>query len=351
VSNQRFAWQKADRFFNNKNEGIEMKKKLLAALMAIVFMFSLTACGNSSEQDQTSGDDTPESFTIGICQLLQHPALDLATEGFIDAVKAQLGDTVVIDTKNASGEPSNCATIVAGFVNDEVDLIMANATPALSAAESATSEIPILGTSITEYGAALGIENFSGVSGRNISGTSDLAPLEDQAQMILDLFPDTKKVGILFCSSEANSKYQVKVVRECLESKGITVNEFSFTDTNDIAAVAQQACDESDVLYIPTDNKAADCAETINNVAVVAGVPIIAGEEGICKTCGVATLTISYYDLGFETGLMAVEILKNGADISTMEIRYSPEFTKKYNPELAAKYGVTVGDDYVAIED
>ena len=323
-------------------------KKIFALLLIIILMTALVSCGSKKEEEPA--EDTPKVFNIGICQLLQHPALDLATEGFQQALKDKLGDRVVFDFKNASGEPANCSTIVNGFVTDEVDLIMANATPALGAAAAATLSIPILGTSITEYGAALDITDFDGTSGRNISGTSDLAPLDQQAQMIIDLFPETKTVGILFCSTEANSKYQVKVVSQYLRDLGITVKEFSFTDTNDIAAVAQQACDESDVLYIPTDNKAADCAETINNVAVVAGVPIIAGEEGICKACGVATLTISYFDIGYETGLMAFEILENGADISKMEVRYAPEFTKKYNPDLAEKYDLTFSDDYEAIE-
>ena len=325
-----------------------MKKKLTALLLTAVLMFALASCGQKKEDDEP---DAPKVFHVGIVQLVQHPALDAATQGFQDALKEKLGDRVVFDLKNGSGEPANCTTIVNGFISDEVDLIMANATPAVAAAATATSSIPILGTSVTEYGAALDIANFNGVSGINVSGTSDLAPLDQQAQMVKDLFPDAKTVGILFCSSEANSKYQVKVVSECLMKLGMEPKEFSFTDTNDIAAVVQQACDESDVLYIPTDNKAADCAETINNVASVANTPIIAGEEGICKACGVATLTIDYYDLGHETGLMAFEILENGADVSSMEIRYAPEFTKKYNPALAEKFGLTFGDDYVAIED
>lgn len=322
-------------------------KKFFSILVLVVFMFSFTSCGSKKAEPE---DDVEKIFTVGICQLLQHPALDEATKGFQDALREKLGQRIVFDFKNASGEPSNCSTIINGFITDEVDLIMANATPALAAAASATSTIPILGTSITEYGAALDIDDFSGVSGRNISGTSDLAPLDEQAQMIIDLFPEVKKVGILFCSTESNSRYQVKIVSEYLEKNGITVEEFSFTDTNDIAAVTQQACDESDVIYIPTDNKAADCAETINNVAVVSNVPIIAGEEGICSSCGVATLTIDYYSIGYKTGLMAFEILENKADISKMQIGYDPDPVKKYNPVLADKYSVDIPDDYSAIE-
>ena len=319
-------------------------KKLGMLILALVLSFALVACG-STPAPSGGGD----SFSVGVVQLVQHDALDAATQGFVDALTEKMGDRVTVDVKNASGEPANCATIVSTFITDEVDLIMANATPALNAAAAATDTIPILGTSITEYGVALDIEGFNGVSGRNVSGTSDLAPLDEQAQLLQDLFPDSKTVGILFCSSEANSKYQVETITGFLEGLGKTVKAFSFTDSNDVTAVTQSAVDECDVLYIPTDNTAASCTEAINNVALPANVPIIAGEEGICAGCGVATLTISYYDIGYATGLMAVEILDNGADVSTMPIEYAPQFVKKFNPTLAEAFGLTFSDDFVAI--
>ncbi|MBQ8995746.1 MAG: ABC transporter substrate-binding protein [Oscillospiraceae bacterium] len=319
-------------------------KKLICIFLLATLCLSLVSCGSSGSSDS-------EVFHIGILQLATHPALDAATQGFQDALKEKLGeDKVEFDLKNASGEQANCATIASGFVSDEVDLIMANATPSVNACASATDKIPILGTSVTEYGAALGIEDFSGASGRNISGTSDLAPLDQQVSMIMEIFPSAKTVGILYCSGEANSKYQVKVVSQLLSDKGISVKEYAFTDSNDIAAVTQSACDDSDVLYIPTDNTAAEFAETINNVALTAKTPIFTGEEGICKGCGVATLTIDYYDLGYQTGLMAYKVLVEKEDISKMQIEYAPEFTKKYNPELASVYGLNFGSDYIPVE-
>lgn len=315
-------------------------KKVLCAVLAIVMIFSLCACGQSKAKD---------TFTVGICQLVQHTALDAATKGFKDVLTETFGDKVTFDEANASGDIPTCATICNGFVSNSVDLIMANATPALQAAAAATDKIPILGTSVTEYGVALSIDGFSGTVGGNISGTSDLAPLDEQANMIADLFPDAKVCGILYCSAEANSQYQVTVVKAALEAKGLTVEVFPFADSNDLNPVAVTACDTVDVLFVPTDNTAASCAEAIDAVARAAGVPVIAGEENVCVTCGVATLSIDYYDLGRTTGEMAVKILKGEADISAMPIEYFPNPVKKYNPELAELYNVTIPSDFVAI--
>ena len=288
-------------------------------------------------------------FNVGVCQLVQHPALDAATQGFCDKLTELLGDKVNITVQNGAGDQPSCAVIASQFVSDEVDLIMANATPALQAAQAATNSIPILGTSITEYGVALGLENFDGKTGINVSGTSDLAPLDGQADVLAELFPDASTVGILYCSAEANSKYQVETITPFLEAKGYTVKAYTFADSYDVAAVTATACDENDVLYIPTDNTAANCAEAIKNVALPAGVPIVCGEENLCAGCGVATLSISYYDIGYATGLMAYEILANGADVSTMEIQYAPQFTKEYNAANCEALNVTVPADYVAI--
>ena len=290
-----------------------------------------------------------EVYTVGICQLVQHVALDAATQGFKDALTEALGDKVQFVEQNAANDIPTCATIVNGFVSDGVDLILANATPALQAAVAATDSIPILGTAVTEYGVALDIKDFNGTVGGNVSGTSDLAPLDQQAAMILELFPDAKKVGILYCSAEPNSVYQSDVVKAELEKSGVTVSVYTFADSNDVAAVTATACDENDVLYIPTDNTAASCTEAINNVAEPAGVPIIAGEEGICAGCGVATLSINYYDLGVTTGKMAAKILTGESNISEMPIKYFPDPVKKYNPAICEALGITVPEDYVAI--
>ena len=327
-------------------------KKVLVILLALAMVLSFAACGSApaetpAAEATAAAEDTV--YTVGICQLVQHAALDAATQGFVDTLKAEFGDKVNIIEQNASNDIPTCSTIVNGFVSDNVDLILANATPALQAAVEATDTIPILGTSVTEYGVALGIDSFTGTVGGNVSGTSDLAPLDQQAAMLLELLPDVKSVGILYCSAEANSVYQAEVVKAALEDAGVAVEIYTFTDSNDVAAVTATACDASDALYIPTDNTAASCTEAINNVAEPAGVPIIAGEEGICSGCGVATLSINYYDLGVTTGKMAVKILKGEADISEMPIEYFPDPVKKYNPALCDALGISVPSDYVAI--
>ena len=318
-------------------------KKVSKVLIAVMLILTMSAC---SGKDETA-DDT---LRVGVVQLVQHDALDAATQGFVDALIAEFGEEKVkVDVQNASGEVANCTTIVNGFVSADVDLIMANATPALLAAASATSEIPVLGTSVTDYASALEIDNWNGITGKNVSGTSDLAPLDGQAAMIKELFPDAKTVGIIFCSAESNSAYQVEVISEELKKLGLEAKEFSFTDTTDIASVTQSACANSDVLYIPTDNTAASNTETIANIVLPAGKPVVAGEEGIGRGCGVATLSISYYDLGYTTGLQAVKILKGEADVASMPIEYAKEFTKKYNPANCTALGVEVPEDYTEL--
>ncbi|MBR4577821.1 MAG: ABC transporter substrate-binding protein [Clostridia bacterium] len=315
-------------------------KKILALLAAAVL--ALCLCGTAAAEGTT--------YTVGICQLVQHVALDAATQGFQDALKAKLGDAVTFDVQNASGDSNTCSTIVNSFVSNSVNLIMANATPALQAAVAATGDIPILGTSVTDYATALELDNWSGATGINVSGTSDLAPLEQQAAMLQELFPQAKSVGLLYCSAEPNSKYQADAIRGYLEEMGFGCTDFTFADSNDVASVAQNACDASDVLYIPTDNTAASCTEAIRNVVEPACIPVIAGEEGICRGCGVATLSISYYDLGYATGEMAYEILVNGADIATLPVRFAPNVTREYNAELCGLLGITVPEGYVAIQ-
>lgn len=317
-----------------------MRKSGLLLLSAFLALSAgLTGCGKSGKK------------VIGICQLVTHDALDAATQGFKDAVIEGLGeDNVEFDYQNADLDLNACSTIANSFVSKNVDLIMANATPALQAAYNATTTIPILGTSITEYGVALGIENFTGVTGMNISGTSDLAPLNEQAQMIVDVFPNTQKVGILYCSGEANSKYQVDVVKAELEKKNLQVSVMSFTDSNDLPTILRAGIVGIDVLYIPTDNTCASNALTIDSICQERNVPVVAGEEGICKECGAITLSISYYNIGVKTGQMAVEILKNGKDIKTMPIAYDTNPVKKYNASICTRLGITIPSGYTPIQ-
>ena len=350
-----------------------MKKtgKLLSMILAGTMALSMAGCGSNTAETtaaateaakteaasesaaettaEAAGAASDKTYKIGICQLVQHDALDAATKGFKDALTEAFGDAVTFDEQNAQGDSNTCSTIINSFVSDNVDLILANATPALQAAQAGTNEIPILGTSVTEYGVALGIDGFDGTVGGNISGTSDLAPLDEQAAMLHELFPDAKNVGLLYCSAEPNSQYQVDTVKAALEELGYSCEYYAFPDSNDLSTIATKAASESDVLYVPTDNTAASNTEIINNICQPAGIPVIAGEEGICSGCGVATLSISYYDLGVATGKMAVKILNGESDISEMPIEYAPQFTKKYNPTICEALGIEVPSDYVAI--
>lgn len=318
-----------------------MKKKMISTVLAAAALTAVTVTGVSAEETQT--------YTVGICQLVQHDALDAATQGFKDALTDKLGDAVTFDEQNAQGDSNTCSTIINSFVSNNVDLILANATPALQAAVAGTDTIPVLGTSVTEYGVALDIDGFDGTVGGNVSGTSDLAPLDEQAAMLNELFPDAKNVGLLYCSAEANSQYQVDTVKAALEELGYTCEYYAFSDSNDLSSVVTTASSECDVIYVPTDNTAASNTEIINNICLPAQIPVIAGEEGICAGCGVATLSISYYDLGYATGDMAGRILADGEDIASMPIEYAPQFTKKYNADICAELGITVPEDYVAI--
>ncbi len=316
-----------------------MKKKMMALMLATT-MGVMSFAGCSAKED---------TYTVGICQLVEHDALDAATQGFQDALTEKLGDKVSFNLQNAQGEQTTAATICNGFVSEDVDLILANATSPLQAAAAATTSIPILGTSVTDYGTALEITDWTGTTGRNISGTSDLAPIDQQEDMLVELFPDAKQVGLLYCSAEANSLYQIELFAAALEEDGIAYKKYPIADTNEVQAVVTAAVGECDVLYIPTDNTLASVTETVYNVVNPAGVPVIAGEEGICSGCGVATLSIDYYDLGYTTGEMAYEILVEGADVSTMDVRFAPNVTKKYNAQACKDLGITVPEDYVAI--
>ena len=317
-------------------------KKIIALALVLVLVLAMTACQGAKN----------DKYTIGVCQLAPHPALDAATEGFVAALNEILGEeNVDIDIQVAAGDTATCSPIVSTFVSNNVDLIMANATPALQAAVAATSDIPVLGTSVTEYGVALGIEGFDGTVGGNVSGTSDLAPLDKQAAMVKEWFPDAKTVGLLYCSGESNSQYQVDTVQKHLEDLGYTCKQYPFADSNDMQAVTQKAAAESDVIYVPTDNTVANATGIVDGVCRPAKIPVIAGEAGICGGCGVTTLSIDYYDLGYATGKMAAEILKGDADVATMPIGYVPEeeLTPMYNAEICEALGLKVPEGYTAI--
>ena len=321
---------------------MKISKKIVSILTATALVASLTGCG--------SNGSSSKKYTIGICQLMEHEALDAATKGFKDTLTKKLGkDNVEFDEQNAQGESTNCSTICNGFVTSNVDLILANATGALQAATQATADIPILGTSVSDYATALNIKDWKGKTGTNVSGTSDLAPIDQQETILKEIIPNAKKVGILYCSSEPNSAYQSKLMQEALKKDGIAYKEYTAADSNEIQSVTTTACDECDVLYVPTDNTMASSVNTIKNVAIPAGIPMIAGEKGICAA-GVATLSIDYYNLGCQTGEMAYDILKNKKKAGDMEVQFAKKLTKMYNAENAKALNITIPDGYEPIE-
>lgn len=336
---------------------MKTKKSLIAIVLSAALTLSFTACsgaqGTSSAPSSSSAASATSAadakYTVGICQLAQHPSLDAATKGFMDAIEEALPGQVAFDLQNASNDIPTCGIITSGFAASGVDLILANATPSLQAAASATSEIPILGTAVTEYGVALELENFDGVVGGNISGTCDLAPLDQQAAMICELVPDAKKVGILYSSSEANSVYQAEVIKQELEKTGMEVGIYTFSDSNDVATVAAAAASENDALYIPTDNTAASCAEAIHNAVAANDLPIITGDADTCRGCGVASFCVDYYELGRTTGEMAVRVLQ-GEDISTMPVEYYANPTKMVNRAQAEALNVAIPDGYTDLD-
>lgn len=317
-------------------------KKLLAVLLTILL---LAGCAGGSEGSSEPSEEE-KVFHVGILQLLPHEALDAATQGFKDALKEKLGDRVVFDEQNAAGEASNCSIIANQFVADDVDLIFANATPALQAASTATAEIPIVGTSVTSFKVALNMSSWNGTTGINVTGTSDLAPLDQQAAQVLEIQPEAKKVAIFFCSAEPNSVFQAEEIEKELAKLGLETQRFTFADSNDIASVAASASDWGDVVYIPTDNTAASYASEEQFFK-----PLVVGEAGICKKVGCVTVSIKYYDIGFRAGEMAFEILENGADPATMKVEEVSKTTKMWNPDICGKYYITVSDDYVSVFD
>ncbi len=328
-----------------------MKKRMTALLLAMsLAAVSLAGCGSTGKD---SGDSKKKAdddvYHVGVIQLVEHEALDAATEGFQDALKEKLGDKVVFDVQNAQGEETNCATICTKFVNDDVDLIMANATQALTSAATATPDIPIVGTSVTDF-VTTGTVKSNDKPGTNVTGTSDLAPIDQQIALLKRLVPDAKTVGILYCSSEANSVYQAEEAQKELEKEGIKVEIYTVADSNDIQQVVTKAADNCDAIYVPTDNTIASNMEIVKNVTVPEKVPVIAGEENMCAVGGLATLSISYYNIGYNAGLMAYDILVNGKDPAEMPIQYADEITLKYNAEIASELGIQIPDDMVAIE-
>lgn len=311
-------------------------KKLTAILLSVLLAASMLAFAGCGE---TAADDT---YKIGIVQLVQHDALDQATEGFKAALTEKLGDKVTFDYQNASGDVATCSTIVDKFVTNKVDLIMGNATPAVQAAKEATDTIPIVGTSVTDY-AASSLVASNDAPGGNITGVSDMNAVTNQMELIKTFAPDAKKVGILYCSAEDNSKIQFEEAKTVFEAAGYTVNGYAVADVNELIAVVDAAVAENDVFYEPTDNLIAANVEVLKNAAVPAGKVVICGEESMCNAGGVASYSVNYYSVGYEAGLMAYEILVNGANPAEMPIKIftADELTLIQNKDVMAAMGIT----------
>ena len=324
-------------------------KKALAFLVAATLLAGLTGCGAGDSETTSAGSGgsaTAASYKVGIVQYMEHNALDSATEGFQDALKEKLGDQVEFDVQNAQGEATNCTTIASKFVNDSVDLILANATPAAQAAAQATADIPIVGTSITDYVSA-GLVASDEEPGGNVTGSSDLNPIKEQVTLMQTLCPDVQTVGILYCSAEKNSEVQVELATEEFEAKGITVQTYAAADSNELQSVVTKAAGENDALYVPTDNLLANNMEIVKNITVPEKIPVICGEENSAMVGGLASYSIDYYKLGYKAGEQAYEILVNGADPATMPIAYMEQADLKVviNEEIASEIGVTIPDD------
>lgn len=311
-------------------------KKLTAILLTVLLAVSMLACTGCAD---TTDDGT---YTVGIVQLVQHDALDLATEGFKEALTEKLGDKVTFDYQNASGDAMTCSTIADKFITNKVDLIMANATPAVQAAKEATATIPIVGTSVTDY-AASELVASNDAPGGNVTGVSDMNAVANQMQLVKTFAPNAKNIGIVYCSAEDNSKLQFEEAKKTFEADGYAVKGYAVADVNEMIAVVEAVVKENDVIYEPTDNLVAANIEVLKNAAVPAGVPIICGEESMCKAGGVASYSVNYYDVGYEAGLMAYEILVNGANPAEMPIKIfsADELTLIQNEEVMAAMGIT----------
>jgi len=356
-------------------------KKIIAICIAAALVLCLAACGgtqsssssstSSTTSDSTSStasDSTSDSsssseadsqsesepaaagdaanFHIGIIQLAEHPALDAAREGFIDGLVAAGFNKENIEEQNAQGEIPNCSTIATKLVNDKVDLILAIATPAAQAAAQATTEIPILATAVTDFVSA-GLVESDEVPGRNVSGTSDMNPIEEQADLLQKLVPEAKTVGILYCSAEDNSILQADIAEQTFTARGLTVNRYTCSDVNDIQPVTTKAVGEVDVLYVPTDNLFAENMPTAAQIAESAKIPVICGEEGMVVSGGTATYGINYYNLGKMAAEQAVEILVNGKDVATVPVGFAAveDLSFSINTENCAAIGLEIPED------
>ena len=318
-------------------------KRVLALIMTTIMLLTLCGCGAAEAPDTGKN-----AYRIGIVQLMQHVALDQATQGFQDALTEKLGDQVSFDVQLASGEPTNCTTIVTKFVNDDVDLIMGNATPTVIAAKEATATIPIIGTSVTDYvSPETAIVASNEVPGGNVTGYSDMSDISAHVELTRKLVPDARTVAIVYCSAEPNSVIQGSQAEELYQAAGFATVTLTASDVTTISTVVTAACEQADVIYIPTDNLFAENMESVKNIAEPAKIPVICGEGGMVNSGGTASVAIDYYVLGYRAGEMAYEILVNGADPANTPIGFmtAEDMELVINEENIAAIGLTIPEE------
>lgn len=319
---------------------MKMWKKgvLLMAALAV----GLTAgCGST----QKTGEK--KNVKVGVVQLVEHQALDAANKGFVDGLAAggfKEGQNLTLDRQNAQADQSNLQTIAQRFANNKEDLICAIATPAAQTMANVTRDIPIVGTAITDYKEAKLVKDPE-KPGTNVTGTTDMNPIDKQLDLLLKIVPKARTIGILYNSSEINSQIQVKKMKELAEAKGLTVREATVSSVNDIQQAAQSLVGKADALYVPTDNVLASAMPNLIKITDEARIPVFCGEAGMTKAGGVATLGIDYYKLGFQTGEMAADILSGKAKPQNMAIQAQKTFTVTLNEAQIKKLGLTVPDD------
>ena len=314
-------------------------KKIVIIILAIMLVLSFTLV--------IAGCKGEENPTIGIIQYVEHVALDSAREGFVDALADNGyvdGENITIDVQNAQADQSNLSTISDRFVADKVDLILAIATPAAQSIAGKTKDIPILGTAITDYEAAKLVDSNE-VPGGNVSGTTDMNPIKEQIELLVKLVPDAQTIGVIYTSSEDNSIVQAQIAREVIEEMGLTYTEVTITNSNDVQQAVQSIVEDCDALYLPTDNILASSMPVVAGVTIESKTPVICGESGMVAGGGLATLGINYYDLGYQTGLMAVKILKGEAETATMAIESATEFDYAINGDIAEQIGLEIPAD------
>ncbi|MBQ6028201.1 MAG: ABC transporter substrate-binding protein [Treponema sp.] len=313
-------------------------KKIIVFAAAIAALVLFSSCQKKDKK-----------IKIGVIQLVEHPALDKNYQGFVDGLKAAGyvdGQNIEIDYENAQGEQANCVTIAQKLVNDQSDLIFAIATPAAQAVANMTSDIPILVSSVTDPKTAQLVESNE-KPGTNVSGTSDLTPCAAQISLLKRLLPSAKKVAILFCSSEENSRFQANLAEAACQKEGLDFVEATVSNTNEVQQVVQSLVGKVDAIYAPTDNMIASSMATVALVTTPNKIPVICGEEGMVSGGGLATYGINYYELGLQTAKMAVEVLKDGKKPADMPIQYLEKCDFSYNKEVADELGIEIPADLI----